>query len=116
MDQTRGYSLYQLHQHLCNFEGKVLIFRPMTLFQKLLLTLATAFLAVMVYDRVNDYRHETAAQKVAKEKAMWNDYERCVGGLPYPGSTASNEAQQVWLRARQGCLANLGMPIQELDK
>jgi hypothetical protein len=86
-----------------------------TLFQKLLIVLATAFLGLMVYDRIQNYRHKIAAREAAKEKKMWEDYERCTEGLPYPPG-ATEERRQVWLRARRECLVNLGMPIQELDK
>jgi hypothetical protein len=86
-----------------------------TLFQKLVIALATAFLAVMVYDRVQNYRHEAAARNIAKDRQMWDDYHRCVDFLPYPLG-ANEEEQRVWLRARQGCLVHLGMPIQELNK
>jgi hypothetical protein len=85
-----------------------------TLFQKLLVILATAFLAVMVYDRVNSYRHETAAHEAAKEKDMQDGYKHCIEFLPYPGT--SKEEQKVWLRARSYCRVNLGESPGEIGK
>jgi hypothetical protein len=87
-----------------------------TLFQKLLVILATAFLAVMVYDRVNAYRHEVAARQAAKEKDMHDGYEHCIEFLPYPGSMASEKDHRACLRARAYCRVNLGESPAEIQK
>lgn len=86
----------------------------MTLFQKLLIILATAFLAVMVYDRISNYRREAAAREMVKQKDMRDGYEHCIEFLPYPGP--SNEEQKVWLRARAYCRVNLGESLEEIGK
>ena len=87
----------------------------MTLFQKLVVILATVFLAIMIYDRVRGERHARDTQNAIKEKEMWDAYRRCIDSLPYPAG-ANDEERKAWLRARNGCLVNLGMPIQEQGK
>jgi hypothetical protein len=87
----------------------------MTRFQKLLVILATAFLAVMVYDRIRSYRRDVATREAIRDKAMWNDYERCVDALPYP-PRAGDEDRRLWLRARTNCLTLLGASPEEIGK
>jgi hypothetical protein len=75
----------------------------MTLFQKLVILILVAFLAVFVYDRVHAYRRKSDARETAKEKKMFEDYDKCEESLPYPGSQASKERIDSWLKARSDC-------------
>ena len=69
----------------------------------------------MVYDRVQNYRHDIAARNAVKEKATWKDYNRCIDGLPYaPG--VDEEQRRAWLRARAYCRVNLGESPEEIGK
>ena len=74
----------------------------MTRFQKAFLILATAFLAVLVYDRINSYRHEAAAREVMRQKVIWDELYRCEDAIAYP-YPQTPEAVEVFQRARQDC-------------